>query len=331
MRAIKLGDKLFPWNHSCQRCGRAGSKSMALFKLKATEGDISQAELVEASHTSLNLEQHLECWLEKSPWAIAEEPLLVIGRQPSAAVESGTIFPDLLAIDKDGRVVVVELKKGKALRDVVAQLLEYAAWASELTQQSIEDLAAPYLGQHGVPSLDEAFCKTFEADDLPVLNQGQRLFIAAEEISPAVARVCRFLRTSHGVDVNCVEFSVFQTEAGEILVTSDWIVGREEIGPTKSPTRHQWSGEKPVKQVVWEAVQELTGGDKNYIFSPKEVAQVVLSHYHDFNKSTVGCQIISDCVNHTSRHHYPGGEDRYWWVEKGKYRLFDPNEDQVTG
>ncbi len=43
---------------------------------------------------------------------------------------------------------------------------------------------------------------------------------------------------------------------------------------------------------------------------------------------TVGCQIISDSVNHTSRHHYPGGEDRYWWKEKGKYKLFDPSTDK---
>ncbi len=63
--------------------------------------------------------------------------------------------------------------------------------------------------------------------------------------------------------------------------------------------------------------------------SPKEVTQVVLNKYPNFNKSTVGCQIISDCVNHTSRHHCPGGKDRYWWVEKGKYRLFNPEYDNI--
>jgi hypothetical protein len=82
-----------------------------------------------------------------------------------------------------------------------------------------------------------------------------------------------------------------------------------------------------VKQVVWEAVEQVTGGDPDRLFSPKEVAQTVLKKYPDFNRSTIGCQIISDCVNHTSRHHYPGGEDRYWWVGTGKYRLFVPEKD----
>lgn len=301
---------------------------MALFKLKTMGGDVSQAELVTASHSSLALEKHLECWLEKSPWAIAEEPLLVVGRQASASVESGTIFPDLLALDKDGNLVVAELKKGKAPREVVAQLLEYAAWASELSQQRIEELAAVYLGNTSNRSLCDAFCEIFETDSVPILNQVQRLFVTAEEIPPSVARVCRFLRTSHGMDINCVEFSVFQTESGEILVTSDWIVGHEDVASSKQVSGNRWAGDKSVKQVVWDAVQELTCGDRAFVFSPKDVTQVVLKHYPEFNKSTVGCQIISDCVNHTSRHHYPGGEERYWWLEKGKYRLFDPLKDK---
>ncbi len=35
-------------------------------------------------------------------------------------------FSDLLGLDKDGNIVIVELKRGKTPREVVAQLLEYA-------------------------------------------------------------------------------------------------------------------------------------------------------------------------------------------------------------
>ena len=136
----------------------------------------------------------------------------------------------------------------------------------------------------------------FEADEVPHLNQSQRLFVAAEEVPSAISRVCRFLRTSHGVDVQCVEFSVFQTESGEILVSSESVVGQEDVIPPKKSIRDRWTGEKPVKQVVWEAVQELTAGDKGYIFSPKEVCEIILKKYPDFNKTTIRCQIISDCV-----------------------------------
>ncbi|MCD4804991.1 MAG: hypothetical protein K8R07_04875 [Desulfobacterales bacterium] len=125
--------------------------------------------------------------------------------------------------------------------------------------------------------------------------------MAAEEISPSVAKVCRFLRQVHGVDVNCIQFNIFQTESGEVLVNSEAFVGLEDVvAPKKTVTSQRWAGEKPV----------------------------ILKKYPNFNKNTVGCQIISDSVNHTSRHHYPGGEDRYWWKEKGKYKLFDPSTDK---
>jgi len=107
------------------------------------------------------------------------------------------------------------------------------------------------------------------------------------------------------------------------------VVGQEDVVDTKKTLTSRWSGEIPARQVVWEAVQEITKKNPDYIFSPKEVTQAVLKRFPNFNKSTVGCQIISDCVGHTSRHHYPGGEDRYWWVDKGKYRLYDPNKDKA--
>ena len=192
-------------------------------------------------------------------------------------------------------------------------------------------MATAYLSsrcESGEIRLEEMFLEKFEADEFPTINQSQRLFIVAEEIPPKIANVCRFLRTSHGLDISCIEFSVFQTEAGEILVNSDRIVGQEDVVETKKRVNKRWSGDIPVRQVVWEAVKKITNNDLSYIFSPKEVTQVVLKRFPNFNKSTVGCNIISDCVGHTSRHHYPGGEDRYWWVDKGKYRLYDPDNDK---
>ena len=130
-----------------------------------------------------------------------------------------------------------------------------------------------------------------------------------EEIAPSVARSCRFLRTCYGVDISCVEFHVFQTEAGSILVNSEYVVGREDIPPGSG---HRWSGDLPVKEVVWDAAQRVAA--KKETLCPKDVIAEVLARYPNFNRTTAGCQIISDCVNHTSRHHYPGGSDQYLWV-----------------
>lgn len=304
---------------------------MPIFKLKKEKNSIENAVLIPAKKTSLELEKHLESWLENSPWAVAQEPLLIIGRQTSAFQEEyGIIFPDLLGIDKEGNLVIIELKKGRTPREVIAQLLEYAAWANDLSDEKIHEIATSYFKIiNSEREIEELFLETFETDEIPSLNQRLRLFVAAEEISPPVAKVCRFLRQVHGVDVNCIQFSIFQTESGEVLVSSEAFVGLEDVvAPKKTVTSQRWAGEKPVKQVVWESVQEFTNNDKRKIFSPKDICQIILKKHPSFNKNTVGCQIISDSVNHTSRHHYPGGEDRYWWVEKGKYKLYDPTEDK---
>lgn len=302
---------------------------MPIFKLKKENNNIEKAILVPAEKTTLELEAHLECWLENSPWAIAQEPLLIIGRQTSATQEEyGTIFPDLMGLDKEGNIVIIELKKGRTPREVIAQLLEYAAWANDLSDDKINDIFTMYKSSGSENSLDKAFVETFEADDFPSLNQRLRLFIAAEEITPSVSKVCRFLRQVHGLDVNCIQFKIYQTEGGEVLVNSEAIVGLEDIVAPKKTASHRWAGEKTAKQIIREHVIEFVAGEKNKLFSPKDISQLILKKYPSFNKNTVSCQIMSDSVNHTSRHHYPGGEDLYWWLEKGKYRLFDQEKDK---
>lgn len=90
----------------------------------------------------------------------------------------------------------------------------------------------------------------------------------------------------------------------------------------------RWSYREKVKDVIKNVVNKLTGGDKTEIFSPADVYNEVVKDYPDVNPNTVRCQIIQDCVNHTSRKHYPSGQqDLYYRIDKGKFRLYDPETD----
>ncbi len=307
---------------------------MPLFRL---EGD----KLIIAEETDVELEQHLEIWIENSPWAVIQDELVLwIDRQASAQDEEGTIHPDLVGVDAEGNLVIIEFKRGKTPRSVVAQLLEYAAWANELLPEQIHEIADTYFEKRDEfrgKNFTEAFREVFdipETDELPPLKRKLRLFVIGEEIHPRVASVCRFLRTSYKMDVSCIAVSKFQTESGEEIVSTEIKVGDEEIITPK--TRQQrtsqtsrWAGDKPVNQIVWEAVQKLTGKTSNVEFRLKELRKLILEIYSDFNPSTADFQVYSDCVNHPSRHHYPGGSDRYWRVSRGIYRLYDPKKDKI--
>ena len=315
---------------------------MPLFKLeKSDEDDMSKAKLVLAEETNLELERHLEDWLENSPLALAQESILWIGRQTSAKDEDGTIYSDLLGIDSNGNLVVAELKKGRTPRDIIAQLLDYAAGTDSLSEPQIREIAENYFETRGVfqgKTFDDAFKEVFEipeTDELPPLNRGLRLFIVAEEIPSRMARVCRFLRTSHGMDISRIDVSTFETESGEVLVNTEVVVGDEgftfakvQRQNTSPPTR--WSGDKPFDQVILETVEELMQGDKES-FTLKEVRTLISEKYSDFTPSSVDYQIYSDCVNFPTRSDYPKGSDKYWRISRGKFRLYNSEKDKMQG
>ena len=309
---------------------------MAIFRLNVEDDNLHNAELVIAKETDIELESYLESWLENSPWALVEgEPILWIGRQTSANVEESTIFSDLLGIDSEGNLVIVELKKSKAPRDVVAQLLEYAEWAEKLSDEQIHGIAATYFQSLKKETpLQDAFSEMFE-DEMPALNRRLRLFVVAGEISRRILQVCSFLRTSHNMDINCLAVSTFQTESGEVLVNTESKVGQEDIVTPKTARQNaRWLGDKPVKkvgvkEVVLETARELTEGNTNTEFSPKKVSTRILEKYPDFKVSNVGPELAAGCPNLPSYHHHSGNHKFYWRVRPGIYRLYDPKRDKV--
>ena len=169
---------------------------------------------------------------------------------------------------------------------------------------------------------------------MPALNRRLRLFVIAEEIPSAVLRVSKFLRTSHSMDINCLTVSTFQTESGEVIVNTEAKVGDEDIIAPKAARQNassssRWSGDKLVRDVVLETVQELTGGDTNVEFAPKDVSKFISKKYSDFKLSNVGAELTAGCPNHPSYHHYSGNHKYYWWVSPGIYRLYNPEINKV--
>ena len=100
-------------------------------------------------------EARLEELIEAEP-AILGEPLLIIGRQ--VATSFGKII-DLLAVDADGVLHVLELKKDKTPREVVAQVLDYGSLVQSLAHEDVLRLFAGY-GKGGV--FEAAFQQRFD-------------------------------------------------------------------------------------------------------------------------------------------------------------------------
>lgn len=124
---------------------------------------------VRLAESSLAKEQLLEEMIVASPQLISDEWML-IGRQEETT-SGGRI--DLLAIAPDGSLVLIELKRDRTPRDVVAQALDYAAWVETLQG---EDIAAIYGRFAPERSLADDFRERFGYPlDEESLNQSHQL------------------------------------------------------------------------------------------------------------------------------------------------------------
>jgi hypothetical protein len=137
--------------------------------------------------SSLAKEQLLEDMIVAAPRMLSEEWML-IGRQEDTGF-GGRI--DLLAMAPDGALVLIELKRDRTPREVVAQALDYACWVEQL---QAEDIAAIYQRFAPGRSLAEDFGARFGQDlDEDSLNQSHQIILVAASIDESTERIVAYL------------------------------------------------------------------------------------------------------------------------------------------
>jgi hypothetical protein len=132
---------------------------------------------------------------------------------------------DLLALDSEGNVVVIELKRRKTPRDAVAQLLDYASWAKNLTYVDLQHLFADGDATRDLSQDYAAFLGTTAPEEL----SGQlRLLLVAATLDSESERIMNFLSEDYGVPINAVFFRYFQDGASQFL-TRSWLIDPSEL------------------------------------------------------------------------------------------------------
>ena len=172
---------------------------------------IDSDRLQPVPRSRLDLEGRLEDWLYRDIGLLSNE-LLVIGRQ----IERYGAPLDLLAVDRYGNLVVVELKRDRTPRDVVAQALDYASWVEELGREDVEECTRKYLNE----PFEVAFRRKFGREPPDVVNERHRIYIVASSLDGTTQRIVEYLSSTYGVDINAATFSYFNTDDGEFVARS---------------------------------------------------------------------------------------------------------------
>ena len=192
------------------------------------------------SESQLPNEKTLEDMIVAAP-AILSEEWMLIGRQERT--NSGGIV-DLLAIAPDGALVVIELKRDRTPRDVVAQAIDYAAWVEML---QTEEIAGIYGRLRPGRDLAADFKARFAQDlDEDELNASHQIVIVAGALDESSERIVGYLN-KRDIAINVLCFQVF-AHGDQRLLSRSWLHDPVEaqVSATAAPAKAEkepWNGE----------------------------------------------------------------------------------------
>ena len=195
------------------------------------------------------VEKDLEDWIACDP-EVLRGGLAIVGRQ--FPLDAGVL--DLLALDPQGRWVVIEIKRGVLQRDALAQALDYASCIATMPFDELATKANAYLATRTSSStpislrqlLDDRQGKETPSDDYREVE----ICIAGMGKAPGLERTVQFLARRYQVPISVVLFTVYQLQDGEQVLVRD--LTDAEVPAARAAT---------VDEIVALADQHGTGND----------------------------------------------------------------------
>ena len=201
---------------------------------------IQAGKAIPVARTALANEKLLEDILEADIALLGlPKALLVLGRQVPTDY-AGRI--DLLCIDAEGKLYVVEIKKERTPREVVAQAMDYGFWVRDLTYQDVRDI---WSRSHDQSDFDEAFRSTFQSEPPEIIDVAHQLVIVASALDSASERIVQYAQ-GYGLPLNVVFFQTFQQDGTQYL-TRTWLIDPTDEVPVRKATQQKknqepWNG-----------------------------------------------------------------------------------------
>lgn len=171
------------------------------------------------------------------------QDLFLIGKEisPSKNVQDRI---DILAVDKEGTGVVIELKRGNHKLHMM-QAISYAGmisqWSSDDFLQQLEE------------TQQEALIDFLEVD-VEDINRRQRIILVAEAFDYALLIGAEWLTDNHGVDVLCCRIAVAKDSAtnAEYLVCSN-VYPAPELAQEAVPRGRRTTDSTTIKWADWDS------------------------------------------------------------------------------
>jgi hypothetical protein len=173
---------------------------------------VKDDSLSEMQSSKLDFEERIHKWIKKDLSIILPNAVLIGSK---VKTDHGKEL-DLLAIDDNGDLIIIELKRGLTPREVTAQALDYASWVATLSINDLDDI----LKKNGdtrpvLEVVSDAFDNSEDID----INENQKIYIVASSIDSITERICRYL-AENGLQINVTTFNYYKDESNEFIARS---------------------------------------------------------------------------------------------------------------
>ena len=166
------------------------SSEPQLFRVEPEKWESERIEEVDFSLLGFQERRDIQEWVATNPGILGED-LLIIGKEFSGFDRTNERL-DLLAVDYDGKLVIIELKRDDTGADAHWQAIKYASYLHRTGADTIVRMLATYAD---IPQEEAEFrlLKHIDADDLNTLNNDQRIILASHRFAPEVTSAALWL------------------------------------------------------------------------------------------------------------------------------------------
>jgi hypothetical protein len=199
--------------------------SEAVYLINKSENSIHKIEEKTFCDLGFKEREHLQEWIAKSPSVLGEE-LLIIQKEFDGFFDTSERL-DLLALDKQGNLVIVENKLDDSGKNVTWQALKYAAYCSTLSKNQIKDIYQQYLEKSdSTQQAEDNLIEFFDNVDYEeiALNKGQtqRVILVARNFRKEVTSTVLWLM-NYKLRIQCFKVTPFAMN-DQLFVTFDQII-----------------------------------------------------------------------------------------------------------
>ena len=167
-----------------------------MYRIDRSSNAIEPLQRCSFGEIGLRERAHLQKWIAKYPSVLGE--ILLIIQKEFAWFSDTRERLDLLALDKEGSLVIIEHKLDDTCRDVTWQALKYASYCARLTKEEIRQIYQDYLDRtEPNQKADDPLSEFFKVEDFQelTLNKGltQRIIMVAGNFRKEVTSIVLWL------------------------------------------------------------------------------------------------------------------------------------------